>query len=318
MQLVESAHWTLALALFLSPLAAHPQSPGPTPTPPAEATQLPDSPGSLKAAADQAESPTVPESVVSVAKSSFASSGTKPPPCQKSHWIPRITKSNPDDSQSNTPTSTLSCVNILDPYARFLDTRFSIPMSPAQKGYLAFHNLTDPFNLGTIVAASAFTIGIDPHTAYGPGLKGFGKLSGTSFLQDATGEFFGTFLIPSLTREDPHYHREPHSSVGRRIFHAVARTVVAQHDDGTLMPNYATLLTYPIASEISNLYVPGIQGNGPATTKRVLLGYALDPVNNIVTEFLPDVARRVHIRVIFVQRILNQVATNSTGTTTTD
>src|ERR1700737_4537578 len=117
MRLVESAHWTLALALFLSPLAAHPQSPNSTPTPPAETTQLPDSPGSVKAAA-QAESPAVPESVVSVAKSSFASSGTKPPPCQKSHWIPRVipVRSNPADSQSNTPTPTLSCVNILDPY----------------------------------------------------------------------------------------------------------------------------------------------------------------------------------------------------------
>jgi hypothetical protein len=313
MRLVESAHWTLALALFLSPLAAHPQSPSPTPTPLAEATQLPDSPGYLKN--PQPESPTVPESVVSVAKASFASSGTKPPPCQKSRWIPRITASNPDDTQSNTPTSTLSCVNILNPYVRFLDTRFSIPMTPAQKGYLAFRNLTDPFNLATIAAVSAFTIGIDSHTAYGPGFKGFGKLSGVSFVQDATGEFFGTFLIPSLAREDPHYHREPRSSVPRRIFHAVSRTVVAQQDDGTLMPNYATLLTYPITAEISNLYVPGIQTDGPATVKRVLIGYALDPVNNIVTEFLPDVARRVHIRVIFVQRIINQVTANTTGTT---
>ena len=78
------------------------------------------------------------------------------------------------------------------------------------------------------------------------------------------------------------------------------------------MPNYATLLTYPIAAEIGNLYVPGINGNGPSTVERILTGYATDPVDNLITEFLPDVASRIHVRVIFVQRILNQIASDQT------
>jgi hypothetical protein len=213
-----------------------------------------------------------------------------------------------DDPTAPVP---LFCVDILNPYARFFDTRFSIPMTPAQKGYLAFRNISDPFNLATIVATSGFTIAIDSHTAYGPGWKGFGKNAGISLLQDATGEFFGTFAIPSLAHEDPHYHRMPRASIPRRILHAVSRTIIAQHDDGSPMPNYATLLTYPIASEISNLYVPGIQGNGPSTLKRIAIGYALDPVNNLVTEFLPDFAKRIHIRVIFVQQLLNPIVVSS-------
>ncbi len=72
------------------------------------------------------------------------------------------------------------------------------------------------------------------------------------------------------------------------------------------MPNYAVLLTYPISAEISNLYVPGIQSNAASTGKRILTGYALDPINNLLTEFLPDIASRIHVRVIVVQRILNQ------------
>jgi hypothetical protein len=79
------------------------------------------------------------------------------------------------------------------------------------------------------------------------------------------------------------------------------------------MPNFGTLLGYPIDAEISNLYVPGIESNGPSTVKRIFIGYALDPVNNIVTEFLPDVAKHIHVRIIFVQQILNQIAVNPTG-----
>ena len=73
------------------------------------------------------------------------------------------------------------------------------------------------------------------------------------------------------------------------------------------MPNYDTLLTYPISAEISNLYVPGVHGNGPSTVARIMTGFATDPIDNLISEFLPDVARRVHVRVIFVQRIMNQV-----------
>jgi hypothetical protein len=188
--------------------------------------------------------------------------------------------------------------------------RVPAALTPAQKARLALHNLKDPGNLATILGTAAFTIGTNAHTAYGPGGKGFGKNVGVSLLQDATGGFFGTFLIPALTTEDPHYRRMRRASISRRFVHAVSRTVVARHDDGSAMPNYATLLTYPICAEISNLYVPGIHGNGPSTVARIMTGYATDPVNNLITEFLPDVARHIHVQVIFVQRILNQVTSD--------
>ena len=86
--------------------------------------------------------------------------------------------------------------------------------------------------------------------------------------------------------------------------------MIAQSDTGRAMPNFSTLLTYPICAEISNLYVPGVHGNGPSTAARVMTGLATDPVDNIITEFLPDFAKHIHVKVIFVQQILNQVATD--------
>jgi hypothetical protein len=198
----------------------------------------------------------------------------------------------------------------LNPYHRFLDSTTPIPLTPAQKGKLAIHNLTSPGNLATIAGLSAFTIGTNAHTAYGPGWKGLGRDAGYSFVQDAAGEFFGTFLIPSLAHQDPHYHRMPHASIRRRIGHAVSRTFVAQKDEGGLMPNYATLLSNPITAELSNLYVPGIHTNGPSTVARIMIDYATDPEGNLITEFLPDLAKHIHIKIIFVQRILNPVQTN--------
>lgn len=187
------------------------------------------------------------------------------------------------------------------------------PLTPRQKGYLATRDVIDPFNLITILGYSAVTVGSNAHTAYGPGLRGFGRLTGYGLLEDVQGEFIGTFLIPTLAHQDPRYYRMPGQPFPKRLLHAVSHTVVTRGDDGSNMPNYATLLTYPISAELINLYGPGVADNAPSTAKRIGLGLATDPIGQIVAEFLPDVARRIHIRIIFVQQILQQVAQGSAG-----
>lgn len=204
-----------------------------------------------------------------------------------------------------TPSTQSSCA---DPLQFIVDTGFVTPLSVRQKGILATRDVTDPFNLMTIGFFSAITIASNSHSAYGPGFAGWGRECGYSLAVDIQIEFTGTFLIPSLVHEDPRYHRMPQASVSRRIKHALIHTLVSQHDDGSLMPNYATLINYPLSAEISNLYVPDIGTNAPSTAKRVIAGFATDPIGPLVAEFLPDVAKRVHIRIIFVQQILNHMA----------
>jgi hypothetical protein len=194
-----------------------------------------------------------------------------------------------------------------NPIAPFVTSKHVEPLSSEQKGTLAIRDVLDPFNFITIAGYSAIAVAVDPDSAYGPGFKGFAKLSGYGLAEDVQGEFFQTFLIPSLVHQDPRYHRMPTASFKRRLWHAIEHTYVSQHDDGTKMLNCATLLTYPISAELSNLYVPGIETDGPSTVKRVAIGLAVDPAGAIVAEFLPDVARRIHIRIVFAQQILNQV-----------
>jgi len=265
------------------------------PTDAIEEAALPDAPGAVRVQQ---------QDVVALSEASLKTSGSGgAEPCTLRHAMLDI----PSHSKTVEPVR-VPCSELINPYQRFLDTSVVIPLTSKQKGYLAIHNLTTPSNLLTIVALSGFTIGVDSHTAYGPGWKGFGKNAGVSLLQDTTGEFFGAFLIPSLTHQDPRYYRMPKASIPRRFAHAVSRTFVANSDEGNLMPNYANLLGYPISAELSNLYVPGIHGDASSTMARIATGLATDPANNLITEFLPDVAKHISIRIIFVQRILNQVA----------
>jgi hypothetical protein len=197
---------------------------------------------------------------------------------------------------------------IIDFFERFINGPEVKPLTPREKARLAARNLLDPFNAITIAGTAAITIGSDSHTAYGPGLPGFWRYTGVSYSEDTTSEFFGTFLIPSLFHQDPHYHRMPHAPIPRRILNAIIQVGWTKSDTGKGIPNYSSLIAAPIDAEIADLYVPGIETDLPTTAARVVTGWALAPTDNFVTEFLPDVARHIHVQVVFVQQIINQIS----------
>jgi hypothetical protein len=205
------------------------------------------------------------------------------------------------------PSASLRSTPIYD--RPILNPKESVTITPGEKFKLAVEDVVDPSNLIVIVGDSAIRIGANAHSAYGPGMRGFGLKAGYSLAQAATGEFIGTFAIASLVREDPHYHRLPTAGTLRRLVHAISRTVIAEHDDGSSMLNYEILATYPSCEVISNRYVPGLSTSAGSTAQRVLLDYGTDPIGNIVNEFLPDVAGHVHLRIAFAQNMIDQLAT---------
>lgn len=195
-------------------------------------------------------------------------------------------------------------------YDRFVTGPAVMRFSPEQKFRLAVTNIINPFNLGTIVGEAGIEVAANSHSSYGPGIGGWAKLSGTNLTQDMTDQFFGTFLIPSITRTDPHYHRRPDLSIPRRIWHCVDQIVWQRDDRGGHTFNYSQIVAPVIDISISNLYVPGLQTNFGADAERYAVGLATAPIDNFITEFVPSIASHIHTHVVLVQRVINQVAVN--------
>jgi hypothetical protein len=200
----------------------------------------------------------------------------------------------------------MCCARNVNYFQRFVDAGIH-PLTPRQKAYLALRNTVDPYNFATIGFFSAISVASDPNSAYGPGVPGFGRNFGVAYCETAVDEFFGTFLIPSIAHQDPHYHRMPNASYARRILHSVTAVGWAQSDYGQGMPNYSTLLTTAVGDGLGNLYVPGRDKSWGSFAARYTTGLATDPIGNFITEFLPDVASRVNIHIVLVQQIVNQV-----------
>jgi hypothetical protein len=195
-------------------------------------------------------------------------------------------------------------------YDRFVTGPDVMRFSPEQKFRLAVTNVINPFNLGTIVGEAGFEVGVNSHTPYGPGVDGWAKMSGTNLTQDMTDQFFGTFLIPSITRTDPHYHRRPDLSIPHRIWHCIDQIVWQRDDNGGETFNYSEIVAPVFDIGISNLYVPGLQTHFSADAERYVVGLATAPIDNFITEFVPSIASHIHTHVVFVQRVINQVAVN--------
>ena len=195
-------------------------------------------------------------------------------------------------------------------YDRFVTGPDVMRFSPEQKLRLALNNIINPYNLGTIVGEAGISVAANSHSPYGPGVDGWAKLSGTNLTQDMTDQFFGTFLIPTITRTDPHYHRRPDLSIPRRILHCVDQIAWQRDENGSDSINYSQIVAPVFDIAISNLYVPNLQTHFSADAKRYGVDIATAPIDNFITEFVPSIASRIHTHVVFVQRIVNQVATN--------
>jgi hypothetical protein len=235
---------------------------------------------------------------------------------------PRGRQPVPASSRSGIPGSEAECVPAssslaekrmccdanLKPFARFIDYPMNSPLTARDKLELFWRNIKDPYNLLTIGAVSAFSVASDSHNADGPGIKGFAKNAGVSLTQEATSEFFTTFLIAALAHQDPRYHRWPNLPVKRRILHVVEQVVISQTDDGQPMFNYAVVFGTIGSSALGNLYVPGRKKSWGASATRISVNLATDPIGNAISEFVPDLARRVNVNVVLVQRLINRIA----------
>ena len=118
-----------------------------------------------------------------------------------------------------------------------------------------------------------------------------------SLTEDMTGEFFGTFLVPSLVHQDPHYHREPFMPIKHRILHAIVQVVWSQSYTGKPMFNYANIVGGIATAVVSNTFVPGPNRQGFGNTaQRLALAFAISPSGNFIEEFVPDLASHVNLQ----------------------
>ncbi len=183
------------------------------------------------------------------------------------------------------------------------------PLTPGGKFRLALRNFSDPINIGgTALDSEISNATSSPTSAFGTGWSGFGKRFGMSMADDGLNEFFSTFLVSSLAHQDPHYHRDPGSSTGKRIFYALSRVVIARSDFGNPMFNYAEFVGTTSSALLETSYHFERDESPGAISTRIFVSIGSDAAWNLMNEFLPDIAKHVNPRFFFLRRLAEKAA----------
>ncbi|PYY04481.1 MAG: hypothetical protein DMG64_04730 [Acidobacteria bacterium] len=182
------------------------------------------------------------------------------------------------------------------------------PLGVSGKFRLAVANVSDPFAIITTALDSEFGDAIQGHTKLRTGAAGFGQRFGASMAGQATSELMSTFLISSIFHQDPHYHRDPGAPTHTRIEKALAYVFVTRSDSGKRMLNFAEVLGTTSSSLLEGSYHPEWEKGPGAAAGRIAISIGSDAAWNLMTEFLPDVARHLNPRWMLLRRLADRAS----------
>jgi hypothetical protein len=184
----------------------------------------------------------------------------------------------------------------------------SRPLGASGKFHLAVKNVTDPLNIaGTVIDSAISNATSSANSDFGTGWSGFGRRVGMSMADEGVSEFISTFAISTIAHQDPHYHRDPGASKGRRILYALSRVVIARSDSGKPMFNFAEVAGTTASSFLEATYNFNSDRPG-AVSNRVLVSIGSDAGWNLMSEFLPDIAGHINPRFVFLRRLAERAA----------
>ena len=169
------------------------------------------------------------------------------------------------------------------------------PLSPLQKFELFLDKSVSPPQFLSSLAFAGVSQARNSLPGYGQGWSGFGKRFGSSMATGASSNFFGSFLLPSVLREDPRYFVKLNGGFKARAAYALRRALVTRTDAGNETFNWAGTLG-PLAAEgLANTYLPDAQRTVGNTFERYGVRIGFGAANNLLKEYWPTIFKRLRI-----------------------
>jgi hypothetical protein len=169
------------------------------------------------------------------------------------------------------------------------------PLDSWGKFKLAANNSVALSTIGAALIGSAYGQAINSPAGYGQGGEGYGKRFGADMARAASANMFGTFLIASVTHEDPRFYVRKHLNFKESVKYAAVRLVITRSDSGERAISYSNLLG-PLAGEaLANTYYPeGNRGVGSTFTRYASdLGWKF--AGNLLRQYWPHINRKLHL-----------------------
>lgn len=126
------------------------------------------------------------------------------------------------------------------------------------------------------------------------GLNGFGRYYSRSVADQIIGSYVTEAILPTLWHEDPRFFRLGRGPILYRAYYAASRIFVVKKDNGSTGPYFSELLGNMAVTAIGTSYYTDSR-NAPESLERYGMALGNDMISNLLTEFWPDIKRRLPI-----------------------
>lgn len=164
---------------------------------------------------------------------------------------------------------------------------------PAQKFKLFVNNSVSPATIIAAAAGAGWNQAFDSPEGYGQGAEGYGKRFGSSMARAASANFFGTFVLASVLREDPRFYVKKDLSFGASVKYSLVRVLVTRTDSGKDTLNISGLVGPLGAEMLANTYFP--PGNRSTGDALVRFGYDMlwRAAGNMMKQYWPTINKKL-------------------------
>jgi hypothetical protein len=176
------------------------------------------------------------------------------------------------------------------------------PYTARQKFHLFIKDIYDPFAFAGEQFDALYNQAQGNPSDFGSGMQGYGLRLAAIYATDTTGEFFGTFLFPSILHTDPRYFRLGRGGFFHRAGYALTRILIVRKDDGGETFNTARWLTGFATTAVSDSYYPHRDRNMYGVMHHAAVNIGFDALDELFREFWPDIAHRLHVPAFVVRR----------------
>ncbi len=170
------------------------------------------------------------------------------------------------------------------------------PLSAKEKFELFLTESISPPRIFSAAADAGISQARDSLSGYGQGSEGYGLRFGSEMATGASSHFFGTFLLPSMLKQDPRYFVRGTGSFAHRVAYALRRTVLTRSDSGKEVFNWSGLLG-PLAGEgLANTYLPAAEQTPGKTFQRYGIRVGFGAANNLLKEYWPTIFKSLGLK----------------------
>jgi len=166
-------------------------------------------------------------------------------------------------------------------------------LTPMQKFKLFVDNTISVHTILAAMAGSALTQADNAPTGFGQGWGAYGKRFSTSMARDASGEFFGTFILASALHEDPRFFPLYKPAFKSSLKYSVRCLFITRNDDGERVKNISGLAGPLMGEALANVYWPDRNRSVLDTLSRYGVDLLSHAAGNMVRQYWPVIFAKV-------------------------